>query len=82
LRGHYEGDPGAYREALAAADWQELDPIPRLQRRGLELGWFAAQAVQAVEAEAAAAVDEAVRAARESPFPPLELLEELVYARG
>ena len=82
LRGHYEGDPGAYREALAAADWQELDPIPRLQRRGLELGWFAAQAVQAVEAEAAAAVDEAVRAARESPFPPVELLEELVYARG
>jgi pyruvate dehydrogenase E1 component alpha subunit len=82
LRGHYEGDPGAYREALAAADWQELDPIPRFQRRGLELGWFDAQAVQAVEAEAAAAVDEAVRAARESPFPPVELLEELVYARG
>jgi pyruvate dehydrogenase E1 component alpha subunit len=82
LRGHYEGDPGAYREALAATDWQELDPIPRFQRRGLELGWFDAQAVQAVEAEAAAAVDEAVRAARESPFPPVELLEELVYARG
>lgn len=82
LRGHYEGDPGAYREALAAADWQELDPIPRLQRRGLELGWFDEQAVQAVEAEAAAAVDEAVRAARESPFPSVELLEELVYARG
>jgi len=82
LRGHYEGDPGAYREALAAADWQELDPIPRFQRRGMELGWFDVQAVQAVEAEAAAAVDEAVRAARESPFPPLELLEELVYARG
>jgi TPP-dependent pyruvate/acetoin dehydrogenase alpha subunit len=82
LRGHYEGDPGAYRKALAAADWQELDPIPRFQRRGTELGWFDAQAVQAVEAEAAAAVDEAVRAARESPFPPVELLEELVYARG
>ena len=30
LRGHYEGDPGAYREALAAAEWQERDPIQRL----------------------------------------------------
>src|SRR5947209_6025840 len=34
LRGHYEGDPGKYREALAAADWQEKDPILRFQRHG------------------------------------------------
>ena len=30
LRGHYEGDPERYREALAAEEWQELDPILRL----------------------------------------------------
>ena len=35
LRGHYEGDPGAYREALADEEWQEKDPIARLTR---ELG--------------------------------------------
>ncbi len=40
LRGHYEGDPGKYREALAAADWQAKDPILRLQRHGIEQGWF------------------------------------------
>ena len=40
LRGHYEGDPAHYREALAAADWQEKDPILRLQRHGVEEGWF------------------------------------------
>ena len=40
LRGHYEGDPGKYREALAAADWQEKDPIMRLQRQGIADGWF------------------------------------------
>ena len=34
LRGHYEGDPAAYREAIAADDWQQKDPILRLQRRG------------------------------------------------
>ncbi len=38
LRGHYEGDPGKYREALAAADWQEKDPILRFQRHGSGAG--------------------------------------------
>jgi pyruvate dehydrogenase E1 component alpha subunit len=82
LRGHYEGDPGLYREALAAVDWQALDPILRLQRHGVAQGWFAESALQAIEADAAELVEEAVRVARESPFPPVELLGELVYARG
>ena len=81
LRGHYEGDPGAYREALAAAEWQEQDPIQRLQRHGAERGWFTESAIQAIEADAAAALEEAVRFARASPFPSVGLIEELVYAR-
>jgi TPP-dependent pyruvate/acetoin dehydrogenase alpha subunit len=35
--------------------------------------------VAAAERDAADAVDEAVRIARESPFPPEELLTELTY---
>jgi pyruvate dehydrogenase E1 component alpha subunit len=73
LRGHYEGDPERYREALAADEWQRLDPIVRLERRldldGAEL-----------EREARCEVDEAVRFARESPYPSPELAKELVYA--
>ena len=80
LRGHYEGDPGAYREALAAADWQEKDPIVRLQRRGLESGWFAESALQAIEADAAEAVEASVRFARASPFPDSGLTASMVYA--
>ena len=79
LRGHYEGDPARYREALSKADWQEKDPILRLQRRGIEAGWFEEADVAAAERDAADAVDEAVRIARESPFPPEELLTELTY---
>src|SRR3954464_11443246 len=30
LRGHYEGDPAHYRKALAAEEWQGLDPVLRL----------------------------------------------------
>ncbi|HUJ92011.1 MAG TPA: thiamine pyrophosphate-dependent dehydrogenase E1 component subunit alpha [Gaiellaceae bacterium] len=80
LRGHYEGDPQLYREALAAEDWQELDPILRLQRRGLAEGWLDADAPARLEQEARDEVVEAVRIARESPFPPAGLVSELVYA--
>src|SRR4029077_20022344 len=55
LRGHYEGDPGKYREALASADWQEKDPIARFQRHGREQGWFSPEALAAIEGDAATA---------------------------
>ena len=80
LRGHYEGDPALYREALSKAEWQEKDPIPRLQRRGAEAGWFGEADVAAAERDAAEAVEEAVRFAGESPFPPEDLIVELTYA--
>jgi acetoin:2,6-dichlorophenolindophenol oxidoreductase subunit alpha len=73
LRGHYEGDPERYREALAAEEWQELDPILRLQRR---LGVDGAE----IEQQARDEVEEAVRFARESPFPSADLTASLVYA--
>jgi TPP-dependent pyruvate/acetoin dehydrogenase alpha subunit len=80
LRGHYEGDPQRYREALADAEWQELDPILRLQRRGLAEGWLGEDAPVQLEEEARDEVEAAERFARESPFPPPSLTAELVYA--
>jgi pyruvate dehydrogenase E1 component alpha subunit len=80
LRGHYEGDPQQYREALAADEWQELDPIVRLQRRGADEGWLAEELPARLEQEARDAVEEAVVSARESAFPSEELAAELVYA--
>ena len=82
LRGHYEGDPGKYREALAATDWQQKDPIARLQRHGVMQGWFAEDTLASVESEAAETVAEAVHFARASAFPPASLIEELVYANA
>jgi pyruvate dehydrogenase E1 component alpha subunit len=71
LGGHYEGDPQLYRQALAAEEWQELDPILRLQR---QLGH------DGFEAEARAEVEAAVEAARAGPFPKPEDLPRFVYA--
>jgi acetoin:2,6-dichlorophenolindophenol oxidoreductase subunit alpha len=80
LRGHYEGDPARYREALSKAEWQEKDPILRLQSRGFDAGWFGEAEVEAAERDATAAVEEAVRFARASPVPPEELMVSLTYA--
>jgi pyruvate dehydrogenase E1 component alpha subunit len=80
LRGHYEGDPQRYREALAKEQWQQLDPIRRLERRGLAEGWLDDRAPGRLEQEARDEVEAAVRFARESPFPPPALTSELVYA--
>jgi pyruvate dehydrogenase E1 component alpha subunit len=80
LRGHYEGDPQRYRQALAAEEWQQLDPILRLQRRGLAEGWLDEDAPSRLEREAREEVEEAVRFARESPFPEPSAAAELVYA--
>jgi pyruvate dehydrogenase E1 component alpha subunit len=80
LRGHYEGDPAHYRKALEAEDWQEKDPIQRLQRRGAEDGWLAEGDAEKIEREAGEAVDAAVEFARASPFPDAGLAERLTYA--
>ena len=80
LRGHYEGDPGKYREAIAADEWQKQDPILRLQRLGVEKGWFGEDDCAAAEREAAEVVDRAVEFGRESDYPAFELVAELTYA--
>ena len=80
LRGHYEGDPQRYRRALAAEEWRRLDPILRLQRRGLEEGWLDEDAPARLEQAAREEVAEAERLARESPFAPASLAGALVYA--
>ncbi|MGH3136497.1 MAG: thiamine pyrophosphate-dependent dehydrogenase E1 component subunit alpha [Gaiellaceae bacterium] len=80
LRGHYEGDPQRYRQALAAEEWQELDPILRLQRLGVADGWLGEGAPARLEQAAREEIEKAVRFARESPFPPPGLTSELAYA--
>ena len=80
LRGHYEGDPQHYREALAAEEWQGLDPILRLQQLGRTAGWLGDDEPAQLEEEARAEVEAAVEFARTSPFPPPGLTTELVYA--
>ncbi len=80
LRGHYEGDPAKYREAIAQEEWQRVDPILRFQRHAVEAGWLTEDEAAVIEAGAIAEVEAAVEFARASAFPGEELVEELAYA--
>jgi acetoin:2,6-dichlorophenolindophenol oxidoreductase subunit alpha len=80
LSGHYVGDPAQYREALADEEWQEKDPIMRLQRAGDEAGWFDEEQAAAAEADARDAVEAAIEFGRASAFPSPEVAADSVYA--
>jgi TPP-dependent pyruvate/acetoin dehydrogenase alpha subunit len=80
LRGHYEGDPGQYREAMADEEWQRKDPILRLQGTAAEAGWFDEDAAAEAEAEARKAVEAAIEFGRASSSPSAEAAARLVYA--
>jgi acetoin:2,6-dichlorophenolindophenol oxidoreductase subunit alpha len=81
LRGHYEGDPDRYREAVSTEQWREKDPIQRLQRAAVADGRLTEAELPAFEEAARAEVEAAVATARESPFPDQALAMSLVYAR-
>jgi len=79
-RGHYEGDPQAYRDPVAEEEWNRQDPVARLQRRAITEGWLEEESTAVLTQEAQAAVEDAVRFARSSPFPEPALASQLVYA--
>jgi acetoin:2,6-dichlorophenolindophenol oxidoreductase subunit alpha len=80
-RGHYEGDPEKYRDPEADLEWARRDPIPRLTEFGIENNVIDERTAAAIEREAAEEVEQAVRFARDSPFPEPELSAQLVYAK-
>ena len=77
LRGHYEGDPGALPRGAGgrgvAGEGSDRPADPRARR-----GWSTRSTREAEASRARSS--ERSRFARESAFPPVELIEQLVYA--
>ena len=80
-RGHYEGDPEKYRDPVAEQEWAERDPLARLIDLGIGDDLIDGRTADAIEREAAEEIEQAVRFARDSPFPEPELSAQLVYAK-
>lgn len=79
-RGHFEGDPGAYKDPKDQADWLTKDPIPRLEKNLIKLKYATQAELDAIKAGVEAEIAEAIKFAEESPVPdPKELFTD-VYA--
>lgn len=79
MRGHYEGDPAAYRSKEVTEDWAKKDPIDNFRKYLLKHGIEESEVVsveQAIEKE----IEEAVQFALNSPLPDPSEVTDNVYA--
>jgi len=80
FNGHVIGDAGKYMDKAEYAAAQEADPVPRFRSRLIADGIATEEQLAAIEAEHAAAVDEAVAAALAAPWPDEAELKRDVFA--
>ncbi|MBO0779137.1 MAG: pyruvate dehydrogenase (acetyl-transferring) E1 component subunit alpha [Ktedonobacteraceae bacterium] len=80
FKGHSVVDPDRYRNEEEVKQGREQDPIALFARRLTEAGMIDEQGLQRVEEQVSHEIDEAVKFAEESPFPPLESLYDYIYA--
>jgi pyruvate dehydrogenase E1 component alpha subunit len=79
-RGHFEGDACTYRCQEELDEWMGKDPIPRFEAKLVESGAVSKKEAAAIQERIAKEIEEAVKFAKDSPFPdPSELLDN-VYA--
>lgn len=78
LQGHFIGDTADYRSKAELA--AQKDPIPLYRKRLLDEKVLTAAEMEKLEARVAQEVGDAMRFARESPYPEPEAALECVYA--
>lgn len=77
--GHYNGDPGGYRDEAEVEEWRAKGPIVRFERRLLEGGRVTQADLDRATEEANAIVAAAHEFAVNSPAPSVEELTEDLY---
>ncbi len=79
-RGHSMADPVNYREMSEVEEWRINDPIDRFKAMALGEGLITTGELEDIASQVSDEIDEAVKFARESPFPELDDLYKNVYA--
>lgn len=78
-RGHFEGDPGKYKDPEEQKNWVAKDPLPRLEKRLEELKYASGNELEAMQKEIVQKVEAAVRFAESGADPePSELLTDVL----
>jgi pyruvate dehydrogenase E1 component alpha subunit len=80
MRGHYEGDPGKYRELSQLAEWKKKDPIARAARALKSKKAVTDKELDAIEREARNLVEKAAEFALSSPWPDASEVDNQVTA--
>jgi len=78
--GHSKSDANVYRTKQEIEEWKKRCPIKRMRERLVAEGTFTDDELDAIEAQAAGDVEEAVRFAEASPAPRIEEAARDVYA--
>jgi pyruvate dehydrogenase E1 component alpha subunit len=80
-KGHFEGDPCLYRSDDEVNEWKEKDPIPRFEKKLIDMNVLTEQQVSEIKAGIEKQLAEAVDYAEQSPLPePSEILEDVYTA--
>jgi pyruvate dehydrogenase E1 component alpha subunit len=79
-RGHGAADPGNYRTREEVEEYRKRDPIGIVEARLLKEKALTEAAVKKLHDEVELEVDECLRFAEESPWPPAEALYEHIHA--
>jgi len=66
FRGHSMSDPGLYRTKDEVEEWKRRDPLSRCRQRLLDIG-YGEPALEELEADVKAEIEDAVKFAEESP---------------
>lgn len=82
FRAHSMYDPEFYRSKAEVEEWKERDPIDLLRRMLEEEGALAAGAVDALEADVQAEIEDAVAFAEAGALEPVSELERFVYSEA
>lgn len=78
--GHSKSDANVYRTKEEIASWKEKDPIKWHRNYLEENKIFTEKELDAMEKQAKEDIEKAVEFAESSPFPPLDIILEDVYA--
>ncbi|HWR44172.1 thiamine pyrophosphate-dependent dehydrogenase E1 component subunit alpha [Sporomusa sp.] len=79
-RGHFEGDPGAYKDPAEQEAWIQKDPIPRFEQKLVELKYATIAELEEIKAKVDAQIAAAIKFSQDSPYPNPEDALTDVYA--
>lgn len=75
-----DDNDNTYRSKEEKAHLKSQDPLPRFQKRLIEMGILSDAAIKEIEQRALAEVDDALRFAESAPYPPVEWAMGPVFA--